>query len=112
MRRDSSLETFLRKRTANKISFRAGRDAVSLTFATSLIDLNRSIINQKVNQSLKFFFVNKAKIFILLSVRVLLHLYLFEIWPKLQRFVHHILILQTTFPLPPPPPPSFNVTLS
>lgn len=41
MRRDSSLETFIRKRTANKISFKAGRDAVTLTFATSLVDLNR-----------------------------------------------------------------------
>ena len=41
MRRDSSLETFIRKRTANKISLKAGRDAVTLTFATSLIDLNR-----------------------------------------------------------------------
>ena len=41
MRRDSSLETFIRKRTANKISFKAGRDPVTLTFATSLIDLNR-----------------------------------------------------------------------
>ena len=109
MRRDSSLETFIRKRTANKISFKAGRDAVNLTFATSLIDLNRSIINQKVNQSLKFFLLTRLKF----SFYFQYEYYYTYTCSKFGRNCKGlcILILQTTFPLYHPPPPPRLYTL-